>query len=105
MAPKKHIAAEIARFCAMLASAKVVNIKSAYLFGSTALGTDRADSDIDVAIVSDSFTGFRYSDRAKINPFVLKTNTKIEVHPFTVKEFKTADPFVREILRTGKRVY
>ena len=83
---------------------RIIEIESAYLFGSVVKGKNTMHSDIDLAIVSDSFTGSRYDDRVKLNPYILKTNTNIEIHPFTSKEFKVNNPFAKEIMETGKRI-
>lgn len=82
----------------------IIKIKSAYLFGSVVKGQRTKYSDIDLAIVSDSFTGCRYDDRVKLNPYILKINTSVEVHPFTTKEFKADNPFAKEIMKTGLRI-
>lgn len=83
---------------------RIIEIKSAYLFGSVVTGKNTKNSDIDLAIVSDSFTGSRYDDRVKLNPYILKINTSIEVHPFTASEFKVDNPFAKEIMETGERI-
>ncbi|MFH1260092.1 MAG: nucleotidyltransferase domain-containing protein [Elusimicrobiota bacterium] len=84
---------------------KNIKVKSIYFFGSYVKGKSHRYSDIDLAIVSDDFTGFKFEDRKKINPLILKTNINIEVHPFTAKEFKEKNPFVKEIIETGKRLF
>ena len=81
-----------------------IQVKTIYLFGSFVNGRNSRYSDIDVAIVSDDFMGFKFEDRKKINPIILKINTNIEIHPFTSKEFEEKNPFVKEILKTGKRI-
>jgi uncharacterized protein len=83
---------------------RIIKIKSAYLFGSVVKGKNTKYSDIDLAIVSDSFTGCRYDDRIKLNPYILKINTSVEIHPFTTKEFKVDNPFAKEIMENGKRI-
>ena len=83
---------------------RIIKIKSAYLFGSVVNGKNSKYSDIDLAIVSDSFTGSRYDDRVTLNPYILKINTSLEVHPFTSKEFKANNPFAKEIMKNGKRI-
>lgn len=84
---------------------KNIRIKTIYLFGSSINARNNKYSDVDLAIVSDDFTGFKFEDRKKINPIILKINTSIEVHPFTDKEFKEKNPFIKEILRTGKKIF
>ena len=93
MAVKTVVMRKLKDFCFYLKNEKILDIKLAYLFGSAVLGKNNRFSDIDLAIVSDSFTGFRYADRAMLNPYVIKVDSSIEVHPFTSKEFKNKVPF------------
>ncbi|MFA5859495.1 MAG: nucleotidyltransferase domain-containing protein [Elusimicrobiota bacterium] len=102
MAKKTDIKIIVQEFVEQLS--KVIHIKAVYLFGSYANGKQNEYSDIDIAIISKDFSGFRYDDRQKINPVVLHTNINIETHPITIKEFNSKNPFIKEILRTGKRI-
>lgn len=85
---------------------KVQNIPldSVYLFGSQAKGTSHPLSDIDLALVSKSFTGVPFYDSLKINPDVISTSVNLEVHPFRPEDFTRDDPFVDEIVRTGIKI-
>jgi uncharacterized protein len=77
-----------------------VHFKKVILFGSYASNKANKWSDIDLALVSDSFTGMPVDDRRKIS----KANiffTDIEPHTFNTKYFKKGDPFIDEIKRTG----
>jgi len=67
-------------------------------------GKSPNNSDIELAIVSDSFTGSRYDDRVKLNPYILKINTNLEIHPFSSKEFKANNSFAKKIMKSGKRI-
>jgi predicted nucleotidyltransferase len=104
MAPKTNIIRTLKDLLFELKKDKIIEIKSAYLFGSVVKGKNTTHSDIDLAIVSDSFTGSRYDDRVKLNPYILKINTNVEVHPFTTREFKVDNPFAKEIMENGKRI-
>jgi predicted nucleotidyltransferase len=104
MAPKANIIEIVKKFCKMVSGDRAIAISKVYLFGSNANGTADKNSDIDVAIVSKSFTGCKYSDREIVNPYVLKIDSSIEVHPFTVAEFNRANPFAKEIIRNGKKI-
>ena len=97
MAVKKDIILNLKKFCKEAMNSLGIEIKSAYLFGSYANGSDNKYSDIDLAVVSKSFSGFRFDDAKMLNPIVLKINSSIEVHPFKDKEFKKSNPFVKEI--------
>jgi predicted nucleotidyltransferase len=79
-------------------------LRSIYLFGSYAGGNPREYSDIDLALVSDAFEGDRFSDRQKLNRFILKTSSDIEVHPFKTEDFTEDNPFVKEIIETGIKI-
>ena len=101
---KANIIKTIQTLLLQLKNDRILKIKSAYLFGSVVNGKNNKYSDIDLAIVSDSFTGCRYDDRVKLNPYILKINTSVEVHPFTTKEFKVDNPFAKEIIENGERI-
>ena len=81
-----------------------------WLFGSYATGTAGEDSDIDLAIISNDFEGNRFYDCTKISNYVIdKTYPElqfagIEVHPFRTEDFTIDDPFVEEIMKTGRRI-
>jgi predicted nucleotidyltransferase len=79
-------------------------LKEVYLFGSYAKGSAEEYSDVDIAIVSDKFEGSRFFDKKKLNKFLLKTSTDLEVHPFKTEDFTEDNPFVKEILRTGRKI-
>ncbi len=78
-----------------------INVNKAILFGSFARGNYNTESDIDVAIVSDSFEGNRIKDRSKIRAITLSISSNIEVIPLSLKDFNEKDPFVEEIINTG----
>lgn len=70
------------------------------LFGSFANGTQREYSDIDVALVSDQFSGMPIADWRMLTPIVIRYSD-IEPHPYTTKYFEEGDPLIEEIKRTG----
>ena len=81
-----------------------IPIKESYLFGSIIAHKNNEYSDIDIALISDVFTGFGFEDRKKINPFILKINSSIEPHPFPSSKFITENPFVNEIIKNGMKI-
>ena len=81
-----------------------IPIKEAILFGSYARGSYQEWSDIDIALVSDIFIGDRIIDKDKIRTITLSVSSQIEVIPFSPHDFKSQDPLVKEILRTGIKV-
>lgn len=81
-----------------------ISIKNAYLFGSYAKGTDTEWSDIDIALVSDSFEGVRYKDKDKIRKITLSISSSLEILPFTPDDFSIENPLAKEIIETGIRL-
>lgn len=81
-----------------------INIHSVYLFGSCAKSENQDASDIDVAIVSDSFAGFIFTDTELILNKTKNINRMIEPHPFRIEDFTEDNPFVKEIISTGLRI-
>jgi len=79
-------------------------IKQAVLFGSYVNGNYNKWSDIDIALVSDKFEGIRFNDRKKIRQFKFEVSADIEPLPYTPNDFSTNDPFVKKILKTGRRI-
>jgi predicted nucleotidyltransferase len=86
-----------------------LSVKEIILFGSYATGRQTEESDVDVAVVADEFVGIRYCDRNTLHQIIkenlLRRYADIELHPFKTDDFTQDDPFVQEILRTGKRIY
>lgn len=68
------------------------------LFGSYAKGLATDQSDMDLAIWADQFTGYRSIDIERISPIISKYPL-LELHPF--KSNETYTPFMDEILQTG----
>lgn len=81
-----------------------IHVSQAILFGSRAREEGDEWSDIDIAIVSESFEGDRLSDRARIRKITLSVSSDLSPIPFRPEDFAQNDPFVRVILSTGKRV-
>lgn len=80
-------------------------INSLILFGSYAEGKAKEYSDIDVAIISDDFSGNKFNDVLKLAKHVLNTSIDIEVHPYKTENFSIEDDFfVETILKTGKKI-
>lgn len=79
-------------------------IDAIILFGSYAKGTENADSDIDIAIISSDFSDI-IDDGAKLIGLTWKIDTRIEPHPITTEDYeKISNPFVKEIIDTGIKV-
>ena len=61
-----------------------IDVYEAYVFGSVAM--DKADeySDIDIAIVSEKFSGMPFYDVKKISKFRRAVDLRLEIHPFSL---------------------
>ena len=81
-----------------------VHFKKVILFGSYALNRAHESSDIDLALVSDDFSGRRIDDRSKISGANVKF-ADIEPHLYSSRYFEESDPFIEEIKRTGKELF
>lgn len=95
-----EILEKLKRFLGMV-SASGLHIERTILFGSYAKGTANNWSDIDIALVSKDFTGIGFYDRKRINPYLIKIDSRIEPHPFRPEDFSKENPFVNEILKQG----
>jgi predicted nucleotidyltransferase len=82
-----------------------IPIEKAILFGSYAKGHAKAESDIDVALVSEVFSGDRFEDRRKIIPLRRKIDNRIEPLPFKPEDFESGGILVEEIKKTGIVVF
>ena len=82
---------------------KRYGIKSAYLFGSYAKGTDNKDSDIDVAIILDSDAN-TFDLMLELMMLTQNIDLRIEPHPIKENDFEEGNPFVEEIKTTGFKV-
>jgi len=81
-----------------------VKIEKVFLFGSYAKGKAGKWSDIDLAVISKDFSGVSFYDRQKVNPFIIKTDARIEVHPFRPEDFSQDNPFVSKIITEGVEI-
>lgn len=78
-------------------------IDSVFLFGSYASGSASSDSDIDLAIVSSSFTKNRFDDNVILGKLTWGIDTRIEPIGFTPEEFQ-ARFLAQEIKKKGIEV-
>jgi len=98
-------AIQLARQYAELISG-VFEVRYVFLFGSFAKDTANEDSDIDIAVVADDFSGDKVDDTFRLMKFRREIDCRIEPHAFLTEEFSgdRPDPFAREILATGVRI-
>ncbi len=80
-----------------------IKIHSAYLFGSYAKGKNRADSDIDLAIVLNKVKN-TFETEIKLMTLRKNNETIIEPHIFEKEDFFKLNPFISEILNTGIQI-
>ena len=83
-----------------------IPIDKVYLFGSYAKGTADKHSDIDLCFFSGSFEN---QDTIEIVKMLFRMTRvykgmDIEPHAFATSDLETDNPFIKEILRTGKEL-
>lgn len=101
MASKRDTAIKIALKYIKELDKNNIPIVEAVIFGSYAKGNSCPDSDIDIAVVSEAFTGDRFEDRRRIVPFRRKIDSRIEPIPFTPEDYHSGGALVKEIKKTG----
>jgi predicted nucleotidyltransferase len=69
-----------------------LRVEKAYLFGSHARGNAREGSDIDIAVISKSFSGNRFDDMMALFEVRRKCDLRIEPIPFHPDDFNEWDP-------------
>jgi uncharacterized protein len=102
----KHAAANIKQIAKRYANAlqNEIGITTLYLYGSYANGTNHKDSDIDIAVISDQFSGDVVDDMLKLMRLRRNIDFRIEPHPFLPEDFTPANPIANEIIQTGIRI-
>lgn len=83
---------------------KEINLTAVYLFGSYLSGGFTDDSDIDVLVVSDDFTGDVFNDTLKLMKLRRQIDNRIEPHPFATRDFNNQNPFINAILKKNIRI-
>ena len=86
---------------------KAMPIDKVYLYGSYAKGSQRDDSDVDICFFSKALEKRRRLD-VLTELFYLKIkydkDILIEPNVFPISELYNDNPFVKEILRTGREI-
>ncbi len=75
-----------------------------YLYGSYAKGTYDKNSDIDLAIFLDAESIDGFDEDAKLLKLAKNVDLRIEPHSFARTDINEPDPYIDEIIRTGKRI-
>lgn len=81
-----------------------IPVSRIYLFGSCAKGTQRHDSDIDLAVFWDTDSIDTFESDLCLMKLTRNIDLRIEPHSFCRKDIMDPDPFVGEILATGRRM-
>lgn len=105
MSPAKNKAINKARKFIALLKVNGIDVYEAYVFGSVAMDKTDEYSDIDIAIVSENFTGIPFYDVKKISKFRRAVDLRLEVHPFSLNDILHNPPlFFVDIKNKGVRV-
>ncbi len=103
MAEGRVEALNAARLLLKLLNENGISVAGAFLFGSFARNEDVEGSDIDLALVSDDFSGIRYYDIRRIAPFIGLVDDRLEIHTFSTRD-RAESLFLNEIMTTGIQV-
>lgn len=80
-----------------------LDVRRAYIFGSYAKGTQKEDSDIDIAVVLGHMDDF-FEVQMELFRRRRRIDLRIEPHPFDAGDFSENNPVAAEILSTGIEV-
>jgi predicted nucleotidyltransferase len=80
--------------------ARGIDIKYAKLFGSYSKNKETPESDVDILLVADDFTGVGFIDNIKIASELIEFDL-VQVKTYTIKDYEESDPFVDEINKTA----
>jgi predicted nucleotidyltransferase len=100
---KQLIYQEVQQYVSLLKD-KNIHILQAYLFGSYAKGNADEWSDIDLALVTDTFIGDSFEFRFMLTKLARRIDSDIEPHPYLLSEFNESNPVAGQILKYGERV-
>lgn len=79
-----------------------IRVEQMILFGSHAVGTAREDSDIDVVVISPSFSGKSYWERIDIlTEAIYKVFAPIEATAFTPDEWNSGKSLLSDYAKHG----
>ncbi len=82
-----------------------LKLDEVYLFGSFVYGKQNNDSDIDIAVISNDFSGNSINDMLKLMKLRRNIDLRIEPHPFLRVDFDVSNPFVDEIKTNGLKIF
>ena len=88
---------------------KIVNenydVIAIILFGSYAKGTQREDSDIDIAVITDDIKTDKFDEEVNLMQLRNDIDYRIEPHIISIADYENDEtPFVVEVKNTGIKV-
>ena len=83
---------------------KEYKLHSIYVYGSYAKGNYNKDSDIDIAVIAEDFTGDLVDDTFNLMRLRRNVDNRIEPYPFSVNDFNKENPIAKEIMESGIRI-
>ena len=105
MAPETNLAIEQTRLLSQQLAKGGIKIQRTFLFGSQLTGEATKDSDIDVALVSDQFSGIRFKDVLMLIPLLAGLPSRLEIHPYNTTDFSNpGNWFAEHIRKTGLEI-
>jgi len=80
-------------------------IEAIILFGSYAKGTEHADSDIDIAVITNDFSNDIFDEELNLKKLRWEIDLRIEPHLIRIEDYKeVSTPFIQEVIDTGIKV-
>ncbi len=81
-----------------------ISFEQVYLYGSYAKGNSQEDSDIDLAIIAEEWRPDIFDAQFELMKLGRKVDTRIDPHPLKKSDLDKTNPYIREILTTGKEI-
>jgi uncharacterized protein len=89
----------------LTAARKQYTLTAVYLYGSYARDTATQWSDIDLALISPTFSENIFDDQVRLMQLAATIDDRIEPYPFTETTFTINNPLAYEIQRYGIQLY
>ena len=84
---------------------KNYDVQAIILFGSYAKGTQREDSDIDIAVITDDIKTDKFDEEVNLMQLRNNIDYRIEPHIISIADYENDEtPFVVEVKNTGIKV-
>ena len=84
---------------------KNYDVLAIILFGSYAKGTQREDSDIDIAVITDDIKTDKFDEEVNLMQLRNNIDYRIEPHIISISDYENDEtPFVLEVKNTGIKV-